>query len=51
MWYNINTWLMLSNVNVRKQDATAPLEWILSLDSQGLAKQARDPIQRPANKQ
>ncbi|MCG8486358.1 MAG: hypothetical protein MI756_02720 [Chromatiales bacterium] len=51
LWHNVNMRFMPPNVNVRKEDAAALVDWILSLETKGLAKQARVPAQRPTNKQ
>ncbi|MCG8091340.1 MAG: c-type cytochrome [Candidatus Thiodiazotropha endolucinida] len=50
MWENVNMRFMPPNVNVRDEDAAALVDWILSLETKGLAKHARVPAQRPVKK-
>jgi cytochrome c551/c552 len=50
IWHNVNMRFMPPNVNVREQDAAALVEWILSLETKGLAKHTRVPTRRPVGK-
>ncbi len=47
VWHRVNMRFMPPNVNVRKQDAQALVDWILSLDTSNLPKHARVPARHP----